>query len=290
MSGVGHDVAMQERLLSLDPSSALTSVAVLEAGTGGRPLLLVHGFTGAKEDFADHVDVLASLGWWVVAPDLRGHGGSGMPPAEEDYSLALFGADVWAVVDALGWNHLVLLGHSMGGMTAQVAALSDPGRLRGLVLMDTSHGPVEGVDPDLVAVGAELVRAGGMPAVKEALDALGDDGPLGTEANQRVLRERPGYQEFGDRKFLGSSPAMYAAMLQELLHQADRLDALAMVDVPTLVIVGDQDTPFVGASKRMADTMPHARLVVIDDAGHSPQFENPEAWFAALVGFLDEVG
>ena len=48
-------------------------LAVLEAGAGGRPLLLVHGFTGAKEDFADHLDELAAAGGWhVVAPDLRG--------------------------------------------------------------------------------------------------------------------------------------------------------------------------------------------------------------------------
>jgi len=50
-----------------------------EEGAGGRPFLLLHGFTGAKEDFADHLDRWADRGWHVVAPDLRGHGGSSAP-------------------------------------------------------------------------------------------------------------------------------------------------------------------------------------------------------------------
>ena len=275
--------------MTLGTDGAGESVALLEAGTGGRPLLLVHGFTGAKEDFADHLDALADRGWWAVAPDLRGHGASPMHAAESDYSLDLFGADLWALVDALGWDDIVLLGHSMGGMAAQVAALAAPGRLRGLVLMDTSHGPVGGLDPDLVAAGADLARSGGMAAVKEVLDSMGADAPLGSEAYERVLRDRPGYREFGDRKFLGSSPAMYASMLSQLVDQRDRLDALATLDVPCLVLVGDQDAPFLGPSRRMAEAVPGAALVLVPDAGHSPQFENPDAWFDALATFLDEL-
>ena len=288
-ASIGQHVRMHERMIAVDRGGALGSVAVLEAGPGGRPLLLVHGFTGAKEDFADHVVALAERGWWVVAPDLRGHGASDQPVVEDEYSLDHFADDLWALADALGWSELVLLGHSMGGMASQVAALSAPERLRGLVLMDTSHGSVAGVDPELAAAGAALARTGGMAAVKEVLDALGDDAPLGSEAYERVLRERPGYREFGDRKLLGSSPDMYAAMIGQMLDQADRLDDLGRLPVRSLIIVGEQDEPFVAPSRRMADAMPEARLVVIPDAGHSPQFENPSAWFDALVAFLDEL-
>src|SRR6188472_708809 len=55
------------------------SLTVAEAGIGGRPLLLVHGFTGSKEDFGDWIDTFADEGWWVIAPDLRGHGDSEQP-------------------------------------------------------------------------------------------------------------------------------------------------------------------------------------------------------------------
>lgn len=261
------------------------TVAVDEAGVGQRPLLLVHGFTGGREDFADHLHALADAGWWVVVPDLRGHGDSAHPEDEGHYSLDHFADDVWRLVDALGWERLVLLGHSMGGMVAQVAALARPRALDGLVLMDTTHGPLD-IDPELAALGVEIVREGGMAAVKEALDAMGDEGPLTTAAHQRVLAERPGYREMGDRKFLGSSPAMYAAMLGRLLDQDDRLAGLAALDVPTLVIVGEQDAPFLGPSRAMAEAMPAAELVVVPDAGHSPQFEHPDAWRDVVLAFL----
>lgn len=101
-------------------------LSVAEAGRGGRPLLLVHGFTGAKEDFADWIDPLADEGWWVVAPDLRGHGASAKPDDEASYSLASFAADLWSLVDGLGWRRFSLLGHSMGGMIAQVLVPISP--------------------------------------------------------------------------------------------------------------------------------------------------------------------
>jgi pimeloyl-ACP methyl ester carboxylesterase len=84
-----------------------------EAGAGGRPLLLVHGFTGAKEDFTDFLDPLAARGWHAVAPDLRGHGASSKPDDEAGYSLAIFAGDLARLVGALGWDGCVLLGHSM---------------------------------------------------------------------------------------------------------------------------------------------------------------------------------
>ena len=261
------------------------TIAVDEAGAGGRPLLLVHGFTGGRIDFVDHLAAFADAGWWAVAPDLRGHGGSHHPAEESDYTLESFADDLWDLVDALGWERLVLLGHSMGGMIAQVAALRRPGALDGLVLMDTTHGPLD-LDRDLAALGAEIVRGGGMAAVKEVLDSLGDDAPLSTPAWERLLVERPELVEVNDRKFLGCSPAMYAAMLEQLLDQIDRLEHLASIEAPTLVIVGEQDRPFLAASDAMATAMPSARLEVVPDAGHSPQLENPGAWRKAMLDFL----
>jgi pimeloyl-ACP methyl ester carboxylesterase len=260
-------------------------LAIDEVGVGGRGLLLVHGFTGGRIDFADHMEALADAGWWVVAPDLRGHGDSWHPEDESEYSFDHFAGDMLSLVDALGWERFVLLGHSMGGMIAQVAAAKRPDALDGLVLMDTTHGPLE-IDRELAMLGAEIVREGGMAAVKEAMDAMGGDGPLGTPANQRLLDERPGYRELGEAKFLGSSPAMYASMIGQMIDQLDRLQHLADLSVPTLVIVGEQDAPFLGPSEAMATAVAGARLEVIADAGHSPQFENPDAWRAVMLGFL----
>src|SRR3954453_5854689 len=95
---------------------------IAEAGRGGRPFMLVHGFTGAKEDFTEWLDRLAGEGWHAVAADNRGAGASEKPADEADYSFDLLADDVFAVADSL-WGvdtQFVLLGHSMGGMIAQV--------------------------------------------------------------------------------------------------------------------------------------------------------------------------
>lgn len=262
-------------------------LTLIEAGQGGSPLLLVHGFTGAKEDFADHLEALADDGWHAVAPDLRGHGSSTKPTAEAAYSLEVFAADMAGLVDALGWERLVVLGHSMGGMVVQHLALRHGDRLDGLVLMDTGHGPVD-VDREGVELGKAIVREGGMAALVDAQRKAGP-GPLDSPASIRLRETKPGYQEFGERKGLASADAMWLSMIDELMDQDDRLAQLGGLAMPTLVIVGEQDTPFLGPSERMAETIPNARLAVLPDAGHSPQFENPDAWFAALAGFLADV-
>lgn len=282
---------MIERTFDVEGHDGTVSLAVAEAGEGGRPLLLVHGFTGAKEDFTDWLDPLAELGWHVVAADHRGHGESDQPEDEAAYSFDAFATDLLGLIDALGWSTVVALGHSMGGMVVQTAVLRAPERFEALVLMDTSHRGLR-ADPALVELGVAIARAEGIAAVMAAQDAMGGDGePLGTPAHQRLLDSRPGYKDFGARKMLASSPAMYSAMLQAITAATgiDRLPDLPQIQVPTLVIVGDQDTPFLKPSRRMAEAIPGAELAVIPDAGHSPQFENTDQWWKALTSFLARV-
>jgi pimeloyl-ACP methyl ester carboxylesterase len=258
---------------------------VLEAGEGGRPLLLAHGFTGAGLDFVDHLDALAADGWHVVAPTHRGHLDSVQPADEAEYSLATIAADLLALAGGLGWERFTLLGHSMGGMVAQVLALSTPERLDGLILMDTHHGPIP-IDAELAGQGVDLAREAGMAVLADALIARSGEGPLETPAAARLRKERPDLEAVNQRKLRACSGAMYAAMVTEMLSQEDRLEALRSLSVPTLVLVGEQDRPLLGASRRMAEAIPGARLEVIADAGHSPQVETPEAWAEVVRGFL----
>ena len=265
------------------------TLAIAEAGDGGRPFLLLHGFTGAKEDFTDWLDPLAEAGWYAVGPDHRGHGASSKPTSEDAYSMAILAADALALADALGWEHFALLGHSMGGFVAQLMAFAAPARLDALVLMDTGHGPIKGIDPGLAELAVQIVREHGMEALAEAIAAR--DAPLETPAHRRLLAERPDYADFGDRKFAATSPYLYAAVVHELLHQDDTLERLAALSPapPTLVIVGEEDAPFRGSSKRIADAIAGATLAVIPDAGHSPQFENSSEWWLALSSFLARI-
>jgi pimeloyl-ACP methyl ester carboxylesterase len=273
---------MRDRLVDLGD----VEVATLEAGSpGDRPLLLVHGFTGAKEDFADHLDRLAAGGRHVVAPDLRGHGSSGKPVGEDAYSLELFAADQLSLADALGWSSFDLLGHSMGGTIAQTLVLKEPDPVDRLVLMNTWPGPVQGIDIDLIELAIQVAREHGVGLIADILAE--SDSPLTSPAGKRLLEERPGYREMGDRNLRGCSADMYAAMATVMYTQDDRLARLGELTMPTLVVVGEQDTPSLAASERMADVIPDATLVIIDDAGHSPQFEAPDRWFEAIDRFLE---
>lgn len=286
-----------ERQLSVAAGDGSITLAVVEAGAGGRPLLLVHGFTGAKEDFTEHLSALAAEGWHAVAPDLRGHGTSFAPLEEDAYDLALLAGDLLALADALGWSRFALLGHSMGGMVVQVAALAAPERIEALVLMDTSAGPV-GVDRELADLSVELVRSGGMALLGEVIASLPAGSPLDTTASRRQ-RTRPSplggddpeasWAAFGQAKMLAASPVMYAAMVPAMLDQADRLPSLGELALPVLVMVGEHDTLFLDDSRRLAGAIPGARLEIVPGAGHNPQHETPDAWLARLLAFLDEV-
>ena len=254
----------------------------VEVAGAGAPLLLVHGFGGAKEDFADQVPGLAEHAT-VVVFDHRGHGESDHPAEAGAYSLDRLVADTIGVADALGLARFRLLGHSMGGMVARRLTLAHPRRVDALVLMDTAPGPPPGIEVATVDAGVEIARTQGMAVLKAVQDEMD---PLGTPAHQRLLAKRPGYRQFCDRKWEALSREMWMALAAEIVRQPDQLDALRTLTCPTLVLVGEQDTMFVAASQAMAAAIPGARLVVIPDAGHSPQFENPPAWFAAVDGFV----
>lgn len=238
----------------------------------------MHGFGGSRDDFAEWLPGFEALGWSAESVQLPGHGSTAPP-----YSLAGFGAFVLAEADRLGWDRFVLFGHSMGGMVAQLLALSSAERLDALVLMGTTHGPIP-VDAGMLQAAKGIVQSGGMAALVEAGRGHGD-----TPAHERVLAERNGYREFMEAKALAMDPEMWVAMVDEMLAQPDRLDALRSVPLATLVVVGEQDG-FREDCERIASAMPNARLAVIPDAGHAPQFEAPEAWWRVLSSFLEEVG
>jgi len=259
-------------------------LATTEAGEGGRPLLLIHGFTGAREDFDDHVPAFAAAGWHVVVPDLPGHGDS--HPQDIVHGFDTYAGIVFALVDSLGWDRFALLGHSMGGVVAQHVALAAPHRLTALVLMDTSPDRFH-VDAGLVEAACEIVSTKGMDALLAVQKEIG--GPLETEAARRLRVDRAGWEEQQDRKLLRAAPSMYVAMSRALIAAPSRAEQLGQLSTPTLVIVGEQDLPLLDASARLASAIPGARLVQIADAGHSPQVEAPERWFALVRTFLNEV-
>lgn len=263
------------------------SLEVADAGEGGRPVMLVHGFTADRGEVAGVVDPLAGRGWHAVAPDLRGHGASDRPTSADAYSFELMAADVLGLADLLGWERFALVGHSMGGAVAQLVALDHPERLSGLVLASTFHGPVPGISMDLVQLGCWVVREAGMTGLADAMAARRAEYPDSIAAFERLQEAQPGWAEQSRVRLESTSPDMWMAMAPRFVDQEDRLERLAKVDVPTAVIVGELDSTMLDDCRRLAATIPGATLTVVAGAGHVPQVENPDAWWAALAGFLD---
>lgn len=234
----------------------------------------MHGFGGSRDDFTEWLPALADLGWAAESVSL---------PVRAR-SLEAVAEFILASADDLGWDRFVLFGHSMGGMAAQLVALGEQGRSRldALILMGTTHGPIP-VDRGTIELGKAIVRDGGIPALVEAQR----DRP-GPPAHERVVRERPGYREFMEAKALAMDPETWLALIDDMVAQPDRLDSLGSLALATLVVVGEQDD-FRADNERIAAAMPNARLAVIPDAAHSPQFEAPDAWWQAVSSFLEEV-
>lgn len=253
-------------------------------------LVLVHGFSGSSYDWMDHTAWLAEQRR-VVTYDQRGHGDSGHPG---DYSLRQLSADLETLLDSLDVQDVVLVGHSMGGVVVQDFALRRTESVRGLILMDTWAGGRIGLADDvrmLYEASAHIAREQGMQVVHELREQVAANLPE-NEAGKRLVAERPEIAELNDRCFLGMDPEAYAALILEGLTGAvpDMLAEIAGLDVPRLVIVGEADAPFVPAGRRYEAALGAGHVEWIPDAGHSPQFEAPKAWRAAVEGFLGSLG
>ena len=176
-----------------------------------------------------------------------------------------------------------LLGHSMGGIISLRYVLAHPDRVRSLVLMDTGAAPTARL-ADVIGPLAPIGREQGMDAVFEIIrgfwvqqsEAVGQAAPA--EMVERVRR-----------KFSTMDPEAFAAFADALGEYPSMVERLGEITCPTTVLVGENDTGLRGSADVLAERIPGAELVVIADAGHSPQEDQPEAWIAAVRAHLARV-
>ncbi len=258
-----------------------------DRGAGEQPLVLVHGFTGFRHDFASQLDSLAQRGR-VLAPDLRGHGESAKTGDAASYTLAKLTDDLLAFLDALCIERCDLLGHSMGGMLALRAALRTPERIASLLLMDTAPGPLGFIDLSQLALAARVGREAGMAVLAQILRVRAQDDATRGAPDRRVE------QEWGEERFwawrssrvAAMDPVAYEALGRALVEQEDLGHRLAEIGCPTEVLVGELDLEFRRPSELLARGIPDARLTVLPGAGHQPQHEAPREWRAAVLAHL----
>ncbi len=265
-------------------------VELEEAGEGERAFVLVHGFTGSRDDFREQLPELAKLGR-TIALDNRGHGGTTNSGKPEVYTTANLAEDLAAALDALGLARVDLLGHSLGGMIALRFTLAHPERVASLVLMDTAARSLGRLMPEKLRDAlAAFVRANGVGAMVARMR----EAQARSERPRAAVRceERMGSDSFWARiqsKHDAMDPIAWDALSVALAQHESLLPRLGEIRAPTLVLVGEEDALFVPAAQELAAGLPGAKLVTIPNAAHSPQLENPEAWRAAIVAHLRAV-
>ena len=252
------------------------SFQVLDAGRGP-PVLLVHGFPLSHAMWAAQVKALGPR-HRVIAPDLRGFGGSVV--TDGTVTMERMADDLAALLDALGVREPVAyVGFSMGGYVGWPFLARHRGRVRALVACDTKAS----ADTPEAAAGrramAERVLAEG-PGV--AADAMLPKllAPGRAERDPSLAGTLRGMM-------LRTDPRGIAAAQRGMALRPDLRPTLGAIDVPTLVLVGEQDGLSTPAEMRaLADAVPGATYREVPGAGHTAPMEAPEAVSAALAAFL----
>jgi len=235
--------------------------------TGALPLLLSHGYGATSAMFAPNVPTLA-IHREVITWDLRGHGASESPADPDSYQAVNAIADMAAILDRIGVKRAVLGGHSLGGYLSLDFTLTYPDRVAGLVLIDTGPG-----------FRNDEARSDWNRRAEATAARLAERGIAGLGSGSELHAD-------GHTDVNGLIRAARGTLTQRDGHVLERLPEIS---VPTLVVIGADDTPFIGAADYMTRKIPSARKVVIPDAGHAPGIDQPEEFNAQVAAFLSEI-
>lgn len=238
-----------------------------EDGGHGPAVLLSHGYSATGDMWAPQRPALEPH-YRLITWDMRGHGATDSPDDPTQYSEAHTVADMRALLAHLGVDRAVIGGLSLGGYMSLAFHLRHPDVVRALVICDSGPGYRN----------AEARAAWNARAHERArdLEARGLEALASSSAEVRDALGR-------HRSAQGLAHAARGMLAQE---GGAVIESLAGIRVPTLIVLGDRDTPFIAPCEYMAKKIPGARLEVIRDAGHCSNIDQPEAVNRVLLDFL----
>lgn len=233
----------------------------------GPALLLSHGFGATGRMWDGQRRALADR-WQVITWDMRGHGETESPDDPARYSADHTVADMRALLVHLGLRRAIVGGLSLGGYASLAFHAAYPEMVRALVICDSGPGYRN----------AEARGAWNERAFRRAAEL--ETSGLGVLAgSSREMRDAVRHHR--SAKWLA-----HAARGMLAQHDGRVIETLPAIRVPTLIIVGDKDEPFLAPCRYMAGKIPGARLEVIAGAGHSANLDQPEAFNRVLADFL----
>ncbi|MGH3829433.1 MAG: alpha/beta fold hydrolase [Pseudonocardiaceae bacterium] len=259
------------------PTARMAALRAVPTDPLGAVAVLLPGYTGSKEDFAALLDPLCGVGLSVLALDLPGQYESPGPDREQDYHPDPLGRTVAALVTELAadGDRVLLLGHSYGGLVARSAVLAGA-PVTGLTLLDSGPGALpQGQRRALIDATEPVLRAQGIAAVQQLLEAR--NGTVEPPELAALLRDR----------FLRSSSVGLLGMATGLRTEPDRVAELSVAlrtgDIECLVVYGESEEVWpLPLQRDMADRL-GAAVREIPGAAHSPSSENPQALLDVLL-------
>lgn len=242
----------------------------LRTGGPGPPLVMLHGLTDSGACWSPVARALEG-GVDVVMPDARGHGGSDAP--ERGYGYAELAADAMGLIRGLGLASPVLVGHSMGGMTAALVASRASGLLRGVVLVDpTFLGPRRQREVFQSDVAARHRRLLGRD-MREVV----------VELRQRHPRRDPGMIELLARARLATRMQAFDVLAPPL---PDYRELVRATDIPILLVLAEHGVVSLDTARALRRINPLVRIERIEDVGHGLPYDQPERLAAVVRSFL----
>lgn len=228
----------------------------------GPALILTHGYSMTLRMWDGQIAAL-SRHHKLILWDMRGHGESDYPDDPAAYSAALTVGDIAALLDAAGARTAVVGGLSLGGYMSLAFHRAHPDRVRALLIIDTGPGFKK-----------DEARAAWNSRALDTAERFARDGLAMLQSPDAAARHRD------------ASGLAHAARGMLAQHDAGVIESLPDIKVPTLVVVGADDTAFLAASDYMATKIPQAQKAVIPAAGHLANIDQPQAFIDALVPFL----
>jgi 3-oxoadipate enol-lactonase len=243
---------------------------LVEGPEDGAPVVLSHYLGGRLETFEGQLPALA--GRRVIRFDTRGHGNSDAP--EGEYSVAMLGADVLAILDELGIARADYVGVSQGGMSGMWLASEHPDRIGRLVLANTTPFiPNKPVWDELAA----KAQAEGMAEIARSTI---------TSWLSEGFRERAPEQVDVLVGHMAAMPVAGYVGNTKVLRDVDLREVLSRITAPTLVIGGAEDGPRGASLPILTAAVQQGRSVVLPGAAHLSHLENPDGFNAVLAEHL----
>ncbi|TMH98887.1 MAG: alpha/beta hydrolase [Betaproteobacteria bacterium] len=253
-----------------------------EAGSG-MPLLFIHEFAGDYRSWEPQMRFFARY-FRCIAFNARGFPPSDVPEDPARYSQAHARDDVIAVLDHLKLDRAHIVGLSMGGFAALHAGIAYPGRARSLVIAGCGYG----AEPDKKEKFRAECEAAASSFESDWAEAA-KKYALGPTRVQFQNKDPRGWAEFA-RQFLEHSPKGQALTMRGVQMRRPSLwelvDGMKRIDVPTLIITGDEDEPCLEPALLMKRSIATSGLVVLPHAGHTVNLEAPDAFNRALFDFF----